>query len=310
MWREYLSKNIILKYKLKAIYRKIYLFKVNKKSLKQLMKCDAKLFQDRHGTPLDWNNLQTYSEKMQWAKLFDRDPRKTFCSDKLLVRKWVSDKIGKKYLIPLLGVWDNAKDINFDILPNQFVLKTNCSSGDTIIVKNKKALSTRDIKGYKIKLNYFLHMQFGYNTYELHYNDITPKILAETFIENEEQDLRDYKFLCFDGKVYYCWVDVGRYHQHERNIYNLNWELQPWNQHHYDTCSQPIERPENLEEMIGIAQTLSKGFSHVRVDLYNVNGKIYFGEMTFTNSSGLEKIEPEWADLMLGELWKVNTSLE
>ena len=306
MIREILSHNLQIKYFIKSVRRSHFVTKMKKLDAEQLMEYNAKLFENRQGYKLDWNNLQTYSEKMQWEKLFDKDRRKVICADKYRVREWVSERIGKEYLIPLVGVWDNARDIDFSKLPNQFVLKTNCSSGDVIIVKNRDSLSSKEIRGYKAKLNYYLHMNFGYNTCELHYNDIRPKVIAEAFIDSGKEDLQDYKFLCFDGKPYYCWVDIGRYHNHKRNIYDLEWKLQEWHQFNYGIANEKIEKPKNFEKMIEIAEILSKGFPHVRVDLYEVNGKIYFGEMTFTNSSGFEKIEPKSADLMLGELWKID----
>lgn len=308
MIREILSNDLYLKYTIKSIQRNRILKKMEKKSIDELMEYDATLYKDRQGYDLDWNNLQTYSEKMQWEKLFDKDERKVVCADKYCVREWVKDKIGEEYLIPLLGVWDCAKDIDFSKLPDQFVLKTNCGSGDVVIVRDKSKISKRDIRGYRKKLEYFLNMKFGFNTCELHYNAIKPKIIAEKFIECNYTDLPDYKFLCFSGKPYFCWVDIDRYHGHKRNVYNMNWELQEWHQFNYGISKEKIKKPENFEKMIEIATILSTGFPHVRVDLYNLDGKIFFGEMTFTNSSGFEPIEPKSADYMLGELWTVDTT--
>lgn len=310
MIRKILSKNFVIKYSLKTILRKRIINKMEKKSTEQLMEYDAKLFEKRHGKMLDWNNLQTYTEKMQWEKLFNHDPRKVICSDKYLVREWVKDKIGSDYLIPLIGSWKNVDDIDFDTLPNQFVLKTNCSSGDVIIVRDKSKLTAKDIKGYKAKLNYYLNMKFGFNTCELHYNQIKPMIIAESLIFSERIDLPDYKFLCFDGVPYFCWVDTDRYTGHKRNVYDINWNPQNWHQTNYAISKEPIPRPANYDTMIEVVKKLAKDFSHVRVDLYNNNGRIYFGELTFTNSSGFERIEPESADLMLGEMWKIETGLK
>src|SRR5690606_21015710 len=117
--------------------------------------------------------------------------------------------------------------------------------------------------------------------------------------------LKDYKFLCFSGKPYFCWIDTERFVDHRRNVYNMKWELQEWRQYKYKNTDKPIAKPENFEEMVKIVEKLAVGFSHVRVDLYNVDGKIYFGEMTFTNSSGFEKIVPRQSNLMLGDLWKL-----
>lgn len=308
-------KNIIKKhprimYYIKGVKRKAFIRKMSSMTQKELMDYDAELFENRLGTKLDWNNLRTYSEKMQWEKLFDKNPLKVTLTDKYRVRKWVSDLIGEEYLIPLIGVWDTVDEINFDSLPNQYVLKTNCASGDVIIIKDKTKVRKKQIAEYKAKLNYFRNMKFGYNTLELHYNEIEPKIVCEQLIECADTDLQDYKFLCFDGVPVYCWVDTGRYHHHKRNVYNLDWELQDWNQYRYGQSENPIPKPANFDKMVEIAKKLSAGFSHVRVDLYNNEGIIYFGEMTFTNSSGFEKINPPEADLMLGNYWNIDTSID
>lgn len=309
MIRKIVSSNLQLKYTIKSIQRKFFLKKMKSKNIQQLMDYDAELYFDRHGKKLNWEELRTYSEKMQWEKMFDNDPRKVICSDKLMVREWVKEKIGEEFLIPLIGAWERPEQIDFSALPNQFVLKTNCSSGDVIIVKDKSKLSRKDIKGYCAKLNYYLGMEFGYNTCELHYNKMKPMVIAEAFIESGSTDLQDYKFLCFDGKPHFCWVDVGRYHNHMRNFYDLEWNLQEWHQYNYKIYEGELSVPKNYEKMLELVKILADGFSHVRVDLYNVNGRIYFGEMTFTNASGFEKIEPESADRMLGDLWNIDTSI-
>lgn len=307
--RQFLKKNPILYYFLIGIRRRLFVRRMKVMTQKELMDYDAQLYEDRHGSKLNWRSLRTYSEKMQWEKLFDKDPLKVTLTDKYSVRKWVAEIIGEEYLIPLIGTWDNVNEIDFRSLPNQFVLKTNCASGDTIIVRDKTKIGRKEFAEYKAKLNYYLNMKFGYNTLELHYNDIHPKIICEQLIESKDLDLLDYKFLCFDGEPLFCWVDTGRFHQHKRNVYNMNWELQDWNQYRYGQSDEPIAKPINFEKMVEISRLLSSRFHHVRVDLYNIEGKIYFGEMTFTNSSGFERIEPPEADLMLGELWKIDTSI-
>ncbi|WP_053218197.1 ATP-grasp fold amidoligase family protein [Virgibacillus senegalensis] len=267
----------------------------------------AQIYKKKTGKVLDWNNLQTYNEKMQWAKLYENNPLKTTLADKYLVREWVKDTIGKEYLIPLLGVWDSFDEINFDNLPKKFVLKTNHGSGTNIIVKDKNHLDKSEAKK---RLDKWLKMNFAYkNGFQMQYKNIKPKIIAEEYIEGINGDLNDYKFLCFDGKVYYCWIDSGRYSDHRRNIYNLNWELQEWQQHYYKNTDNQVTKPENFELMIELSKKLCQGFSHVRVDLYNVNGKVYFGEMTFTNSSGFEAIRPHKYNLMLGDLWNLQTGV-
>ena len=272
----------------------------------QIRQLDSELYFKAQGKVLDWNHLLTYTEKMQWAKLYDKDPRKVILSDKYAVRAWVSETIGEEYLIPLIGVWDKYEDINFKVLPEQFVMKTNHGSNDVVIVRSKSKLSLAQKIEMRRKITNSLKRDYGSIYCELHYGKIPAKIIAEKFLDSGETDLQDYKFLCFSGKPYFCWVDIGRYTKHKRNVYDLNWNLQDWNQFTYGNTEYEIEKPKNFDQMIGLAEKLSRGFSHVRVDLYNIDGKIYFGEMTFTNGSGFEKIIPPSADLMLGNLWDID----
>lgn len=253
------------------------------------------------GHPLDWNNLQTYTEKMQWEKIYDINPQKSILADKYLVRGWVKEKIGEKYLIPLLGVWDNYNQIDFTSLPDKFVLKTNHGTGTNIIVKDKARLNKNITR---LKIEDWLKMDYAFtNSLQLHYTNISRKIIAEQYLETDRGELQDYKFLCFDGKPYFCWVDLGRFSKHTRTVFDMKWKRQPWTQANYGVSDEIIPKPINFDEMIKIASILSEGFSHVRVDLYNVNGKIYFGEMTFTNGSGLDPIVPEKYDKELGQYW-------
>lgn len=288
-----------LKYK---FYRTIKICKKRKRmSVKEMQKVIENEYYSRINEPIEWEKPQKYTEKMQWVKLFSQDERRTMYSDKILVRKYVSKIIGEEYLIPILGEWDTFDKIDFDMLPNSFVLKTNHGSGTNIIVKDKNNF---DKKTAGILINGWLETDFGFSHgFELHYSGIKRKIYAEQYIETKEKDLQDYKFLCFDGKAYYCWVDVDRHGDHRRNVYDLDWNIQPWGQSKKNTI-RDIPKPANYELMIGLAEKLAVGFSHVRVDLYNVDGKIYFGEMTFTNGSGYDLIYPREYDYKLGSLWK------
>ena len=237
-------------------------------------------------TKLDLENPQTFNEKIQWLKLYDSTPIKTRLADKYLVRDWVKEKIGGEYLIPLLGVYDKFEDINFKKLPNQFVIKCNHGCGYNIIVKDKSQL---DLEEVKAKLDKWMNENFAFHVgYELQYRDIEPKIIIEKFIENEgTNDLYDYKFWCFKGKVKYIQF------LSERNLdglkmafYDTKWNKQNFvYDHPLDT--KTIEKPDNLDLMISLAENLAKNFNYARVDLYRLNnGKIYFGEMTFTSASG------------------------
>ena len=152
-------------YFLRGVRRKIRLKKYRSMSLSDIMRRDAALFEKQIGRTLDWHDLRSYNEKLQWEKIFNQNSLKTRLADKYLVREWVADKIGEEYLVPLLGVWDDAKEIDFDKLPESFVLKTNCASGDVIIVKNKSELSAKDIVRIRCKLHFYLNYDWGYQTF-------------------------------------------------------------------------------------------------------------------------------------------------
>lgn len=243
-----------------------------------------------------------YTEKMQWAKIHDHDPLRTVLSDKLQVRNWVSSKIGDQYLIPLLGSWDCADDIDFDSLPQSFVLKTNNASGTNIIVTDK---NSADFARIRKKLNAWMKLDIGWYYFEMQYIDILPKIIAEKYMvdSREEGDLRDYKFLCFDGIPHYVWIDLDRSENHKRVVFDMNWERQSWTFNDLPVYDGTLEKPKCFEEMVRIASVLAKGFGHVRVDLYAINNHPYFGEMTFTSASGMCKFYPDEYDEKIGALW-------
>lgn len=176
----------------------------------------------------------------------------------------------------------------------------NHASGWNIVVKDKDKLNIKDTEK---KLKRWLKLDYGFwNGYEIHYSPIKPRIVIEKYIEDSKGVLNDYKFLCFNGEVKYCWVDFDRDTNHKRNVYDEKWNIQPWNQMKYGNYNGEVRCPDNYNEMWSIADTLCKGFRHVRVDLYNVDGKIYFGEMTFTNGLGFEGIFPEEYEYKLGDL--------
>ncbi len=261
-----------------------------------------KMYKKRMGWELNFENPSRYTEKIQVRKLTENNCIYSELSDKLLVREWVASKVGDKYLIPLLGAWDSFDKIEFDTLPNEFALKTNNASGTNIIVKDKKKLN---LKLLKRKFDFWMKMDFAnYVGYEMHYSNIKPMIIAEKLIKTPgEIDLQDYKFLCFDGEIKYIWVDTGRYHVHKRTIFDTDWNKQNWQQHVYD-AENDLQEPANFEEMKAVVRELAAGFDHVRVDLYNASGKIYFGEMTFTNGGGFEKYYPDEMDYVLGKMWQ------
>lgn len=262
-----------------------------------------KEYKKRTGEELNLKNPQKYSEKMQYSKLHLNTPMKTKLSDKYAVRDWVSEKIGEGFLIPLLGVWDSFSEIDFDSLPNKFVLKTNHSSGWNLVVEDKNHINFEKAKK---DFDKWINRDFAYSgDIQLHYKDIEPKIIAEEFIEDSNGQLNDYRLLCFDGEVHFCWVGIDGKNRRYGNVYDLEWNLQPWTFDGLPNTPYEIKQPDNFKEMIDIAKKLSKEFSHVRVDLYNIDGKIYFGEMTFTSGGGYRLIHPEQYNYMLGNLWSL-----
>ena len=260
----------------------------------------SRWYQSATGKNLDLKNPKTFDEKIQWMKLYDSTPLKTQLADKYLVRDYISEKIGDEYLIPLLGVWGSFDDIDFDSLPNQFVLKANHGSGWNIIVRDK---SKFDKKEAKKKFKKWMNTNFAYTAgLELHYRDIKPLIIAEKYLENEGGELFDYKILCFSGNAKYIWVDYGRYTNHCRDIYNRDWQLQPFTII-YPNSNRNADKPELLEQMLKLSEILATDFPHVRVDFYIVAGKIYFGEMTFTSNNGINSLCPEiWGNVLGNEI--------
>lgn len=271
-------------------------------SIEEIKRLDDELYYQYYGRHVNWEHPVAYTEKMQVEKILRRDPMKSLLTDKYRVREWVKERIGEEYLVPLAGVYDSAYDIDFDTLPEKFVIKTNAGSGDAMIVKDKSRLSAREIRRIRARMEFYLKNDFASCSYELHYSEIEPKLVVEHLIECDEEDVPDYKFICFDGKPHYCWVDKNRYHGHTRSIYDMDWNLQPWTLK-YENYDGIIDRPSNFGKMAEIAAKLAEGFRQVRVDLYSVNGRIRFGEMTFTSESGFGVITPYEMDVKLGDIW-------
>ena len=262
----------------------------------------AQDYQQRMGKPLDFNNLRTFTEKLQWIKLYDATPLKSRLADKYLVRHWVADKIGQQYLIPLLGVWDDFDEIDFDELPDQFVLKCNHGSGMNIIVRDKKTFDKRNARE---KINAWLATDYACLAIEPHYTRIKRKIIAEKFMANGDlPDLIDYKFLCFDGKVVYCQYLTDRSTELKLNYFDTNWQPTVVERSDHPRSAHPenIPPPKNFELMKKLAATLAEGFAFVRVDFYEIDGKVYFGEMTFTPGAGNFYYKSEGTDEYLGSL--------
>ena len=250
------------------------------------------------GKKLDLKNPQTFNEKLQWLKLYDRKTIYTTMVDKYEVKKYVADIIGEEYIIPTLGVWDRFEDIDFDALPNQFVLKCTHDSGGLIICRDKSKL---DINAAREKINKALRRDYYLYSREWPYKDVKPRIIAENYMEDEKsEELRDYKFFCFDGEVKVFYITSGRKTGDRRtDFFDLK-------MNHLDiqdddkNADIPPEIPKGVDEMIRLAAKLSKGIPHVRVDFYEINGKVYFGELTFFYLSGFVPFVPSQWDEIFG----------
>lgn len=247
-------------------------------------------------------NPKYVQEKYQWLKLNDRNPIYTNLVDKYAVKNFVSEKIGKKYVIPTIGIWDNPDEINWESLPNEFVLKTTNGGGGggVIICRNKKKL---DIKEAKQIISKSFNTNIFKKTKEWPYKNLRPKVLAESLITNIEkpwETLNDYKLYCFNGEIKFILVVQDRYgNQKSFDYFDKNWEHLPFCDIGEKNAEQPIPKPSNLQEMIRIAEILSKGIPHVRVDLFDVNDQILFGEMTFFDASGFAQYKPsEWNEII------------
>lgn len=253
------------------------------------------------GKKLDLKNPQTFNEKLQWLKLYDRNPEYTKMVDKYEVRKYISEKIGEEYLIPILGVWDRFEDIDFNKLPNQFVLKCTHDSGGLVICRDKSKL---DIEAARKKINKCLKRNFYKITREWPYKNVKPRIIAEKYMEDSLQGngLADYKVLCFGGEAKLIELHLDRYgKRHTQDIYDVNWNKTTISQDGY-ISDKFIEKPVQMDKIIELSQLLSANIRHVRVDWYIVEDKIYFGEITFFDGSGFSPFDDEKDDLYIGSL--------
>ena len=244
-------------------------------------------------------NPNTFNEKLQWLKLYDRRPEYIQMVDKYEVRKYISEKIGEEYLIPLLGVYKHFDEIDFNKLPNQFVLKCTHDSGGVVICKDK---SNFDIESAKKKFGKYLNRNYYYNSREWPYKFIEPRIICEQYMVDEREDeLKDYKFMCFNGEVKCSFVCLNRNSSKGLNVdfYDMEWEPMPF-ERHYPSSGEITQRPNQFDKMVGFSEQLSNDIPFVRVDFYEIDGQLYFGELTFYPGSGFEEFNPERYDYLLG----------
>lgn len=260
-----------------------------------------KLFKACMHKELDLEDPQTYSEKLQWLKLYNRRPYYPSLVDKYEVKEFVSKVIGEEFIIPTIGVWNNFDEIDFTELPGQFVLKTTNGGGSTgvVICKDKNNF---DYKSARKKLNKSMHSHVDMG--EWPYKNVKPRIIAEQYMEDKETgELRDYKFFCFNGVVKALFIATDRGvvgDQPKFDFYDADFNHLPFKQGHPHQKNKIIHKPDNFELMKELAAKLSKGEPHERIDLYEINGKVYFGEITFFHFGGIEPFDPEEWDYTFG----------
>jgi len=251
---------------------------------------------------LNLNHPVTFNEKLQWLKLYDRKDIYTTMVDKYEAKKYVADIIGEEYIIPTLGVYDKFDAIDFEKLPNQFVIKCTHDSGGVVICKDKNSF---DIKSAQKKMDKSLKKNFYFSGREWPYKNVKPRIIIEKYMEEKNYtQLNDYKLMCFNGKVKCSFVCSERDNKKEGlavTFFDNNWNRLPF-QRHYRNSDAEIKKPKNFDKMVELAELLSKNIPFVRVDFYEIKNKIYFGELTFYPGSGFEEFTPEEWDKKLGDM--------
>lgn len=264
-------------------------------------------FRLRMGKNLNLKNPQSFNEKLQWLKLYDRNPRYTQLVDKYQVKEYITSLIGKDYIVPTIGIWEKLDDVDWEHLPNQFVIKTTHGGGGNgvVICKDKNVF---DINAAKLKIQNSLNSNIFWNHREWPYKNVKPRIIAEQLLVPQDGDLKDYKVLCFGGIPKLIELHSLRFTDvHTQDFYDTEWNKTDITQGGYSLSSQEVfEKPECLSKMLEFSKAIAKGIAHVRVDWYNCNGKLYFGEITFYDGSGYEAFDKFEDDLMLGSWIDLN----
>lgn len=263
---------------------------------------------------INFSNPQTFTEKRQWLKLYYQDIRQSKYTDKYEVRKHIEEVLGKGYLIPLISIdgkdcFSSVDEIDFNNLPNSFVIKCTHGSHMNIIVKDKDALSKSTIRKYKKQLNKWLNTNYAYKVaLELHYKDIEPRIIIEEYIDNYGSALTDYKFFCFSGVPEFVGIFEDRGTADYKETYvDMDYKKMPYRLDKYSS-NDGIEKPSTFDDMKKIVKVLCEDYPMVRVDLYTINNRIYFGELTFTSAAGYDFPNPFEYDKVLGKLIKIDSS--
>ena len=264
------------------------------------------LYISRFGRPLNLENPQTFNEKLQWLKLHDRNPLYTKLVDKAEVKPWVAERIGWEHVVPTLGVWDSFDEIDFDALPERFVLKCTHDSGGLAICRDR---SSFDMAAARRAIEHSLSRNYFWSGREWPYKDVRPRIIAEEYLDSSEgccgiqeaeADPDDYKIFCFGGEPKALFVATDRASGDTKfDFFDTEWNHMPFTNGHPNAVNEP-KKPDHLEMMLTYARTLSEGIPQVRVDFYEVGGKVYFGEMTFYHWSGMVPFVPEEYDRIFG----------
>lgn len=253
------------------------------------------------GKKLNLKEPKTFNEKLQWLKLYDRNPEYCRLVDKYEVKKLISDTLGEEYIIPTLGVWDSFDDIDFDSLPDRFVLKCTHDSGSVVLCRDK---ATFDVASARAKLTKKLNSNLFWHGREWPYKDLKPRIIAEQFMECDSgEELIDYKFFCFGGTPEFVYVSQGLSNHATAHLsyVTLDWEAAPFYRSDFPVFDQLPDKPQTFDQMLAFSRQLAKDYPFVRVDFYEINGKLYFGELTFYPGAGFTPFYPEEWNLIWGE---------
>ena len=255
------------------------------------------------GKKLNLKNPVFYSEKIQWLKLYEVKENYSQYVDKLEVRSFVKEKIGEDHLIPLIGIYNSVSEIDWKSLPDKFVLKCTHGSGSNIVCEDKSKLNYKDSSR---KLKKWVERNYYWYGRSKPYKNIKPRIIAEEYmVDDSGFELKDYKIFCFNGEPKIIQVDYSHFTNNKRNIYDTEWNYLPVSFLYNSDPNVAINKPKNLSKMLDIARTLSNSFVHVRIDLYVVFDKIYFGEMTFFPESGFGEFEPSTFSKEMGNYIKI-----
>ncbi len=252
----------------------------------------------RMGKPLQIDQPRSFSEKTQWLKLYDRRNEYVRMVDKYESRQYIADMIGEEFVIPVIGIWDDFDSIDFNLLPDRFVLKTTHDSGGVVICRDKADF---DYKLARKKLSKHLRKNFYYFSREWPYQDVKPRILAEKYLADESgRELKDYKIHVFNGTPRLIHVDYGRFEEHKRNLYSTDWNYIDVGMTFPTDAAITVGRPEKLDLMLELSRIMAKDIPYLRVDFYSAHQNIYVGELTLYSNSGYEVLQPEAYDLIIG----------